>query len=81
MVKCIRQTHRWLSTAFTLGFVFNGAAVAKGKYAPWMGLLAGIPLAVLFITGLYLFLLPYFAAWRTRAARRLSVGVQNEIAI
>jgi hypothetical protein len=60
----IRQTHRWLSIAFTLGVIFNGAAVARGKYAGWMGLLAGLPLALLLFTGLYLFVLPYTARWR-----------------
>jgi hypothetical protein len=64
--KWFRQTHRWLSIAFTLGVIFNTVAVARGKYAGWMGLLAGIPLALLLLTGLYLFMLPY-------ATRRRSI--------
>ena len=62
--KWIRQSHRWVSIAFTAGVIFNGVAAGRGKYANWMGLLAGIPLFVLLLTGLYLFLLPYAAKWR-----------------
>ena len=62
--KWIRQTHRWVSIAFTAGVIINGIAVAHGKYTNWVGLLAGIPLALLLFTGLYLFVLPYTARWR-----------------
>jgi hypothetical protein len=62
--KWIRQTHRWLSIAFTLGFIVNGAAVAIGHPAFWMYFLALIPLFLLLPTGLYLFVLPYVAKWR-----------------
>jgi hypothetical protein len=62
--KWIRQTHRWLSIAFTVVVTFNGVAVVRGRYVNWMGLLAVFPLALLFLTGLYLFVLPYAARWR-----------------
>jgi len=61
-----RQTHRWVSIAFTVGVVVNGAAVARGKYTAWLGLLALLPLALLGLTGLYLFALPYASKWRRR---------------
>ena len=61
--KWIRQTHRWLSIAFTAAVIVNGVAVAEKKYTNSMGLLAVIPLALQFFTGLYLFALPYFAKW------------------
>ena len=64
----IRVTHRWLSIIFTAAVIFNGVAVARGKYAQWEGLLAVFPLALQFFTGLYLFVLPYAAKWRS--ARR-----------
>jgi len=60
----IRLIHRWLSIAFTAGVIANGVAVAQGKYTNWVGLLAGIPLALLLFTGLYLFVLPYSVKWR-----------------
>ena len=64
--KWFRQMHRWLSIAFTLGVIINGVAVAKGKYANWVGLMAGLPLLLLLLTGLYLFMLPYASKWRGR---------------
>jgi heme A synthase len=57
--KWVRQTHRWLSIAFTVGVIVNIVAVVLGKYTVWVGLLALLPLALLLFTGLYLFVLPY----------------------
>jgi hypothetical protein len=57
--KWIRQSHRWVSIAFTVGVIVNGIAVARGKYSATVGLLALIPLALLTFSGLYLFMLPY----------------------
>ena len=62
--RWIRQTHRWLSMAFTLAVVINTVAVLQGKYSTRTGLLAVFPLAFLLLTGLYLFLLPYAIKWR-----------------
>jgi hypothetical protein len=64
--KWIRQIHRWLSIAFTVGFIINGVAVAVQRYSAWVGLLALIPLLLLLLTGLYLFVLPYATSWRSR---------------
>jgi hypothetical protein len=58
-----------VSIAFTLGVIINGIAVARGKYTGWVGLLALLPLAVLLFTGLYLFVLPYAAKWRSAKQR------------
>jgi hypothetical protein len=63
--KWMRQTHRWLSIVFTVGVIVNGVAVSRGKYTGAVGLLALLPLALLLLTGLYLFVLPY-AARRVR---------------
>ena len=65
--RWIRQTHRWFSVAFTLAILVNLVAVVQGKYNNKLGLLAVAPLAVMFLTGLYLFVLPYAAKWRRRA--------------
>jgi hypothetical protein len=62
--KWVRQTHRWLSIAFTVAVLVNIVAVGRGKYTVWTGLLALLPLALLLFTGLYLFVLPYAAKWR-----------------
>ncbi|MGA8619501.1 MAG: hypothetical protein WB660_13420 [Candidatus Sulfotelmatobacter sp.] len=63
--KWVRQTHRWLSIAFTVAVIVNFVAVVQGKYSSRLGLLAVAPLAFLFFTGLYLFLLPYATKWRS----------------
>ena len=66
--KWIRQSHRWLSIAFTVAGIGNTVAVLTGKFSNWMGLLAALPLALALLTGLYLFALPYAAKWSS--ARR-----------
>jgi hypothetical protein len=63
--KWVRLTHRWLSIALTVGIIVNFVAVVRGKYTTWVGLLALLPLAVLLLTGLYLFVLPYATKWRS----------------
>lgn len=64
----IRQTHRWVSIAFTAAVIVNVAAMGKKEPAVWVGLLALLPLAFLLLSGLYLFAVPYTARWR--GARR-----------
>ena len=63
--KWVRQTHRWLSIAFTVAVIVNIVAVAQKKYTDRLGLLAVLPLALLLVTGLYLFVLPYATKWRS----------------
>jgi len=65
--KWVRQIHRWLSIAFTVAVIINIVnIVALGQKEPalWIGLLALVPLALLLLTGLYLFVLPHAAKWR-----------------
>ena len=66
--RWVRQTHRWLSIAFTVAVIVNIVALRQEKPAVWVGLLALLPLAFLLFTGLYLFVLPY--ASKRRSARR-----------
>lgn len=65
-----RQTHRWVSIAFTLTVIANFVALAQGNGMPppWVTYSPLLPLAVLMLTGLYLFALPYAA--RRRSGRR-----------
>ena len=67
----IRQSHRWLSIAFTLLVVANIVAnilpLGQEQFVLWLGLLTLLPLALLLVSGLYLFILPYAA--RRRSAR------------
>ena len=60
----VRQIHRWLSIAFTVAVIINVVALVQKEPAVWVGLLALLPLALLLLTGLYLFVLPYAAKWR-----------------
>jgi hypothetical protein len=61
----IRQTHRWLSIAFTIAVIVNIVAMMQGIQVLWVGLLALFPLIFLLLTGLYLFVLPYTAKGRS----------------
>lgn len=63
----IRQSHRWISLAFTLTVVANfvGLALRGGKQPPaWITYLPLLPLALLMFTGLYLLVLPFVAKMR-----------------
>jgi hypothetical protein len=71
--KLIRQIHRWLGVIFTLAVIANfvvlGLAQEKGEYPVWLGVLSLGPLALLWFSGMYLFVLPYVIKWRS--ARRI----------
>jgi ABC-type polysaccharide/polyol phosphate export permease len=63
----IRQTHRWLSMIFTAVVTAIFVALGVGQQpAQWVYLLPLFPLALLMLTGLYLFVLPYAAKWSAR---------------
>lgn len=64
MSKWVRQIHRWLCIAFTVAVAVNIVAVVRGRYSTPVGLTAVFPLALLFVTGLYMFVLPYARRWR-----------------
>jgi hypothetical protein len=61
----IRQTHRWLSIAFTVTVIANFIALAQGEPPAWVTYSPLFPLALLLLTGLYLFVLPYATKWRS----------------
>ena len=63
--KWVRQSHRWLTVVFTVAVLVNGVTVVRGKYTPALGLAAVFVLALLFLTGAYLFVLPYTVRWRS----------------
>ena len=55
----IRQTHRWVSIAFTVTVIANSGALSQGQPPAWVTYSPLLPLALLLFTGLYLFVLPY----------------------
>jgi hypothetical protein len=67
MNQWIRQTHRWVSIAFTLAVIANIVLMSGGQGQPptWVTYSPLFPLALLLLTGLYLFVLPYAAKWRS----------------
>ena len=61
----IRQTHRWLSIAFTLTVIANFVAMGFGQPPAWVVYAPLLPLALLLFSGLYMFALPYLAVGRS----------------
>jgi hypothetical protein len=59
--RWIRQAHRWLSIIFTTTVLANFAAMTQGPPPPWITYSPLFPLALLLLSGLYLFALPYRA--------------------
>jgi ABC-type polysaccharide/polyol phosphate export permease len=63
--KGIRQIHRWLSIIFTAIVAAIFIALGTGtEPAQWVYFLPLAPLALLTLTGLYMFALPYAARRR-----------------
>lgn len=56
----VRQTHRWLSIVFTAVVAAIFVTLGLGKEpAEWVYFLPLFPLALMTLTGLYMFALPY----------------------
>jgi hypothetical protein len=64
----MRRIHRWLSIVFTATVIANFAAMTRRPPPVWVTYSPLFPRALLLLTGVYLFVLPYAAAWRS--ARR-----------
>jgi len=61
----MRQTHRWISIVFTgLSAAIFIALAMGGEPAQWLYSVPLIPLAVLVLTGLYMFFAPHAARRR-----------------
>lgn len=72
MSTWVRQIHRWVCIAFTLGVILNIVVIFGLKQQTpslWVGLAALLPLILLLLTGLYMFVLPYVARGRGGAHR------------
>lgn len=67
MSRWIRQTHRWVSMAFTLTVIANfvDMALSPGKPPSWVTYSPLLPLFLLLLSGLYLFALPYVTKSRS----------------
>lgn len=71
MNSWIRQIHRWVSIIFTITVIANFVQIGLGRGNPpnWITYSPLLPLALLLLTGLYLFALPYLV--RRRGAREV----------
>ena len=69
--KWVRQIHRWLAVLFTVTVIVTFIALAREDPIVWVSYLPLFPLALLLVTGLYLFALPYATRWR--GGRRAAV--------
>ncbi|HEY5800885.1 MAG TPA: hypothetical protein VIT92_11735 [Burkholderiaceae bacterium] len=59
MSRWVRQSHRWISMAFTLSVLANFAWRTRAEPPAWLTYAPLLPLALLLLSGLYLFALPY----------------------
>lgn len=69
MNQFTRQLHRWVSVAFTLCVIANFVAMGMGDGQPPPAFITYsplLPLFLLFLTGAYLFVLPYRAKSRAK---------------
>jgi hypothetical protein len=62
--RWIRQSHRWLSIAFTVAVIANFVAMGFGQPPAWVVYSPLLPLFLLLFTGLYMFVLPHATKWR-----------------
>ena len=68
----IRRFHRWVAIAFTATVIATFIALAQTQPPAWISYVPLFPLALLLLTGLYLFVLPHATHWR--GARRGASG-------
>lgn len=65
--KFIRVFHRWTSFVFVLTVIATTIALMQPTPIMWMSYVPLAPLALLAITGIYMFVLPYVVKARRKA--------------
>ena len=66
--RFIRQFHRWVSALFVVSVIATAIALAQPEPIMWMSYAPLLPLALLALTGIYMFFQPYAAKWRRAKA-------------
>ncbi len=72
--KWVRQFHRWLSVAFTVSVIATFIALSPESPVIWVSYVPLVPLALLTLSGLYLFVLRYAGRWRGESVTVRSGG-------
>jgi hypothetical protein len=70
----LRQFHRWVSIAFTATVIANFIAMSQGTASAWVTFSPLPPLALLLLSGLYLFVTPYVGKWRAGRHEKTSAS-------
>jgi hypothetical protein len=65
--KFIRQFHRWTSAVFVLSVIATTIVLTQPNPMIWFSYVPLAPLAVLALTGIYMFVLPYLPKRRAGA--------------
>ncbi len=65
--KFIRQFHRWVSAFFVLSVIATTVALTRPDPIQWMAYLPLFPLALLALSGVFLFVAPYLPKRRAGA--------------
>ena len=68
MSNFIRQFHRWTSAAFVLSVIATTIALSQKEPVMWMSYVPLAPLALLALTGIYMFFLPYMRRAKNTAS-------------
>ncbi len=61
----VRHFHRWVSVAFVASVIATTIAMSQKEPLVWVAYVPLLPLALLTLTGIFLFARPYFAKRRT----------------
>lgn len=69
MNKWIRKFHCWVAVAFTVTVIATIIALVQKEPIVWVSYTPLLPLALLFLTGAYMFFLPYVAKRRAAIQR------------
>ncbi len=64
MSKFIRQFHRWTSALFVLSVIATTIALTRPEPIIWVSYVPLLPLALLSLTGIFMFFQPHAAKWR-----------------
>jgi len=64
--RLVRQTHRWVSMLFIASVIATSVAMSRPEPLVWMAYVPLAPLALLALSGIWLFVLPYAARNRGR---------------